>query len=554
MAFLRIEKKGSERYLRICQTEREGKKVKQTTLQSLGKLSSWSPESLRTLGKQLCELGGETTSDMALAPCSESGRYNYGYPLVLSHLFHLYDLDTLFRRLTQTHKLSFSLRDAVLLMLCSRWESPASKQRIFDHQDTYIGLPKQQLQWLYRSLDKLASSEVAIQTHLFHQNRKLLSTTLDVVFYDVTTFYFDSEQEIEGTLRQKGFGKDGKIGKTQILLGLLLDKKRTPVGYELYSGDTYEGHTLTDGLARLRRQYKIDKVIVVADSGMLNKDNLAAIVAADYDYIVGDRLRNLPKQVQTQLIDRSQYQNLSIDNPKDPTHPHIIPYRIVEYKKRRIICTYSEQRARKDRHAREEKLAKAQKMLKNPSNIGKKAATFFLKTQTVATDTGEVNTTDTQISYILDTERIARAATFDGFKAIATNHADLSAQTCLEHYKQLFLIEQSFRTFKSFLETRPMFHWTDSRIRGHFALCFLSFSLLNYLQNSLKKHNLPHSEQNIRHWLSQVQVSKIIQHDQTFFLPAAIDPKITQVFAVLGLQLLQKTATPTPKVKYLSFL
>lgn len=554
MAFLRIEEKGGERYLRICKTARYGKTVKQTTLQSLGSLSSWSPENLRALGKQFCQLGGETLSDLAAVPCSELGRYNYGFPLIISHLFHVYDLDNLFRRLTKTHKLNYSLRDAVVLMLCNRWHSPASKQRIFDQQADYIGLPRQEQQWLYRTLDKLAASEVALQTHLFHQNRKLFKTAIDVVFYDVTTFYFDSEVEIPGALRQKGFGKDGKIGKTQVLLGLLLDKERNPVAYELYTGDTYEGHTLTEGLKQLRRRYKIDNVIVVADSGMLNKDNLAAIKAADYEYIVGDRLKNLPKNVQTQLLDRNQYKTLTLANPHDPTEPFAIQYHTIKYKDRTILCTYSDRRARKDRHAREDKLAKAHKMLKTPANISKKAKTFFLKPQTIATDTGAEMTDTTQITYVLDTERIDRAAQFDGFKAIATSHPNLSPQTCLEHYKQLYLIEQSFRTFKSFLETRPMFHWTDSRIRGHFALCFLSFCLLNYLQQTIKKQNFPHSEQDIRNTLSQMQISKLIQHDQIFFLPATLDKSATQVLETLGLKPLPNFATPNPKIKYLAFL
>jgi transposase len=554
MAFLRIDKKHGESYLRICKTERIGTQVKQTTLQSLGALSSWTPAQLQALGKQFQELGGETPADLETKPCSETGRYNYGFPLIISHLCAIYDLDTLFRRLTNTHKLTFSLRDAVVLMLCNRWHCPASKLRVYDRQDQYIGLPKMEQQWLYRSLDKLAASATAIQTHLFKQNRQFFKHPIDVVFYDVTTFYFDSDQEEDGTLRQKGFGKDGKIGKTQILLGLLLDKARNPIGYELYPGDKYEGHTLTDGIAQLRRRYNVDKVVVVADSGMLNQNNLEAVTTEGHDFIVGERLKNLPKAVQTPLLELAKYETLQMDNPNDPTKPIAIRYRTVKHKNRTILCTYSETRARKDCYAREEKLAKAQKMLKNPANIGKKAKTFFLKSQTIATDTGEQTTQNTQIVYILDQERIDRAALFDGFKAITTNAQDLTPKALLQHYKQLYQIEQTFRTFKSFLQTRPMFHWTDERIRGHFALCFISFSLLNYLQQTLKQHQLPYSEQYVRDLFDQMQISKLLQNEQTYYLPSAVNENATKVLQCLGLKAPLSNAVPVLKIKYLSIL
>jgi transposase len=222
-------------------------------------------------------------------------------------------LDELFESIKIKHRLTFSLTEIVTLLLCNRWKNPMSKLGVYETQNEFLGLQSIQLQWLYRSLDKLSASSEQIQKHLYDKNTQLIDYQLDVVFYDVTTFYFDSDYEEEGALRQKGFGKDGKIGKTQILLGLLLDKQRNPITYELYSGDTYEGHTLVDSLKKLQEKYKIDKVVVVADSGMLNKDNLLAINDKGYEFIVGERLRNLPKTVQSELLDRQNYKPMTLE-------------------------------------------------------------------------------------------------------------------------------------------------------------------------------------------------------------------------------------------------
>jgi glycosidase len=130
--------------------------------------------------------------------------------------------------LERKHRLSFSLTEVVQLLLCNRWSNPWSKLGIYETQDDYIGFSSMKLHHLYRTLDKLSSASTALQEHLYKCNTKLIDYQIDVVFYDVTTFYFESEVVQEKALRQIGFGKDGKVGNTQILLGLLLDKQRNP--------------------------------------------------------------------------------------------------------------------------------------------------------------------------------------------------------------------------------------------------------------------------------------------------------------------------------------
>lgn len=524
MAFLRQDKKGEEIYLRICETERLGQKVVQRTLHNLGKKSDYSPESLSRIGAQLYCMNGNTLEDLMQEMCKEQGRYNYGFPLVIKHLLAHYGLNEVFESIKKKHRLKFSLTDVVTLLLCNRWNDPLSKLGVYDTQNDFLGLEPIQLHWLYRGLDKLSVSSEDIQKHIYNRNVKMLDYEVDVVFYDVTTFYFESDYEEEGALRQKGFGKDGKIGNTQILLGLLLDKNRNPIGYELYSGDTYEGHTLVDGLKKLKEKYKIGKVVVVADSGMLNKDNLLAIKDKGYEFIVGERLKNLPKKIQSELLNKENYKLMTIEKHGKIDEKIVLSYHIVTHNDRKILCTYSEKRAKKDRIDREKKIEKAKEMMQKPTQLGKKAAIYYLKGNQVNTDTGEVaDPKTTKMIYELDQTKIEKAALYDGLKAIATSDTTLSNEDILLKYKELYKIEQSFRTFKSFLETRPMFHWTDERIKGHFCMCYMSFALLNYLQQILKKNNLDYSENDIRRILDKMQITHLMQFKQNYYIRSRLD-------------------------------
>jgi len=133
--------------------------------------------------------------------------------------------------------------DVVLLLLVERLNDPCNKRSSFFHQNEYLGLPAVPLQHLYKSLDYLANHNRLIQQCIHQTGRNLFNQQLDVVFYDVTTFYFDSEVEKEEALRQKGFGKDGKVGKTQVVFEMLIDKYKQPIGYQLYRGDQWEGKT-----------------------------------------------------------------------------------------------------------------------------------------------------------------------------------------------------------------------------------------------------------------------------------------------------------------------
>lgn len=508
MPFLRVEKKSSGTYLRILESYRnnEGKSTNRI-LYSLGKVEDYTPEQLRRMGIKLFELGGGEVKALLQGELEEIGRFNYGYQQVYAKALQHYGLADVFRRIEKKSKLQFNLYDSVFLMLIERLQEPCSKLKSFYNQQEYVNLPSISLHHLYRALDKLAASNVLIQQQIFQTGRDLFNQKLDIVFYDVTTFYFESEVEKEGQLRQVGFGKDGKIGNTQILFCMMIDRDKNPIGYRIFKGDTYEGHTFEKALEDLKNQYEIDKVIVVADRGMLSKNNLQITKDKGYEFILGERLKTLPKAIQSPLLDLSNYKHEWIYNNSDE-EPVTIKYTTLLHEGKTIIATYSASRAKKDKQDREDKLATAKKLLEKPSLLKKKPARYFLQS-------------DGKETYKLDENKIKQAEKYDGFLAISTNNESLGITEVLEQYKQLYKIEHSFRTFKSHLETRPMFHWTDSRIEGHICLCYIAFALQNYVLQKANKTKPTFTETSLRKTLDKMQVSLLKHNTEKIYIRSA---------------------------------
>jgi len=524
MSFLKVERKSSGTYLRIMESYRDEEgQSRHRIVYSLGKVEDYTPEQLRQIGIRLYELGGGDIKALLEGTTEEVGRYNYGYYQIYRKAFQYYQLDHLMRRIAKRWKISFDLGNAVMLMLLERLQEPCSKRSNYANQLDYLGLDPVYLQHLYRALDKLAADNKLIQQQIFQTGRDLFNQTLDVVFYDVTTLYFESEKELPENLRQKGFSKDGKPGQTQILFCMLIDAEKHPVGYQIFHGNTFEGHTLPEAISQLKKDFNINKIIIVADRGMIGNENIEAITENGYEFIVGERLKNLPADIQAQLLNKSNYQQTWLYN--DSTGEQVaVRYYVIRYNNKTIIATYSEKRAAKDFFEREQKLKKAAALLRTPSLIKKKASIYFIKQKGKG-------------SYELDTEKIKRSEKYDGLLAIATN-TTLSHQQVLEQYKLLFQIEHTFRTFKSHLETRPIFHWTNRRIEGHICLCYIAYTLQHWVLKKLNNFPIAITENILRKMLDSMQVSLIQHNDKKIYLRSAPQPyeaRMQQVLSVKSL-------------------
>ena len=209
----------------------------------------------------------------------------------------------------ENYKITYDLNKAVKLMVINRLVDPKSKLAIDEWKDKiYFDSKDISLQHLYRSLDVLADNKEVLEEALYRTSMTLFKPEIKVVFYDLTTTYFESQEQDD--FRRFGYSKDNKTDCTQAVIGLILSKDGIPLGYEVFPGNTYEGHTVATMLDKLHIRYKIEKLVFVGDRGLLSKKVLQEIESAGYEYIVAAKLKTLPKQYHERILDRNQYRQI----------------------------------------------------------------------------------------------------------------------------------------------------------------------------------------------------------------------------------------------------
>lgn len=352
-------------------------------------------------------------------------------------------------------------RDIVI----TRLVYPASKLKTVDYLYRYQGKTVS-ADSIYLFLDRLNEQySRQAQAIAYQYSRKVLER-ISVVFYDMTSLYFEAEDEDD--LRRIGFSKDGKFQNPQIMLGLLVGERGYPIGYDIFEGNTFEGKTLIPVLQGIQRRYRFGKPVVVADAAMLSKDNLDALDRGKYPFIVAARIRNETQAMQQEILQRcdglSNGQSVVID--QDRGH--------------RLIVSYSDKRARKDAHNRKRGLRRLRKRIGSgqltKEHLNNRGYNRFLKL------TGKV-------AVEIDEEKIEQAARWDGLKGYLTN-TDLSADTVIENYGQLWHVEKAFRISKTDLRIRPMFHRRRRRIEAHVLVAFVAYTIYKELERRLHEAGL----------------------------------------------------------------
>lgn len=419
-------------------------------------------------------------------------------------------------------------------IVMARLATPTSKRGAVAMLARDFGV-KIELHKVYRMMDHIDQQAIErIQDRAYQMTTKLTEGKVKVVLYDCTTLYFESFQPDE--LKQNGFSKDGKHNQPQVLLALMVNENGLPIGYEIFPGATFEGHTLIPALEKLKEKYKLEKLVVVADSGLLSQENCQRLAEQGYYYVLGARLRNLPIDLQASLLDTDNYHK--IDNKQQGKKPREEddPQRIGDfnYDHRRLVVHYSAKRARKDAHEREKSIDKLQKRLaKNKSTkafLGNSGYKKFL-------DLSQ------QSIVSVNKEKVAAEARWDGLCGIVTNLKDEAAKTLISQYRRLWQIEACFRVQKHDLKIRPIFHWTPQRIKAHIAICFIAFTAQSYLTYHLKHHGLDISLEQLRNSLLHVQASILRdqQSNRWYALPSCYDQTSYSVYKLLKIPL---TTTP----------
>lgn len=539
--FIKVTKSGKYQYAQLVESYREKGKIRHRVMLNLGRLDQIENNpSFQRLAARLAELSAVKQDAPRLEDISEAEILNYGY-LAYRRLWEQFELPRLLAE--ASGKTQFDLDQAAFLMAAQHLLDPRSKLGTFNRQERYFKMAPVELHHLYRSLDILERAKEKLEAELFNLNYNLFNMKVDVVFFDVTTFYFESVRQ--DSLRDFGYSKDGKFKEVQVVFGLLVDQAGRPVGYELFPGHTFDGNTLEAALDNLEQRFGVNRVIIVADRGINSKLNLKRIIDKGYGYIVASRLKKLPKKDLEQALDEAGFHDTAgADEPA-------FRFKTLDYKNHfkadnkfyelpeQLIVTYSETRAKKDKADRDRLIKKAQLLLQNKGQIkasSKRGGKKYL-----------TETKDSSVDWVLDEEAIAKDARFDGYYAVQTSEKNLSVQDVLAIYRDLWKIEESFRVMKSTLEVRPVFHWTEPRIKGHFVLCFLAFLLERTLEVKLNEAEIESSPEQIREALCSLNFVQVTVQQKNFLIKTAASSLAHDIWRLLRLRP-PKNVTPADEM------
>ena len=490
--FVRTQTNGSRTYLLIVDNHWVDGKVKQRVLLRLGRLdqllaSSRLDSLIQSLGRfseKLAVLGAHARGNSI---ATRSARI--GPALIFQRLWQVCSIDKVLTALLEGRRFEFSVERAIFLTVLHRLFAPGSDRAAEKWKDDYAieGVGGLELHQIYRAMAWLGevlpkdqqdgatlfaprTNKDLIEEALFARRRDLFSD-LDIVFFDTTSIYFEGEGG--ETIGQRGNSKDHRPDLKQMVVGMVLDQNGNPICSELWPGNTADVKTLVPIVERLKGRFGIGSVCIVADRGMISAETLAEVEKREWKYILGVRMRS-SKEAKAVVARAGRYAEVhpKSDDRNDPS-PLKVKEVWVEDARRYVVCV-NEDQATKDGHDREAVVASLRDALTkgDKSLVGNKGYRKYLRAG------GK--------QFAVDEDKIQEEARYDG-KWVLTTNTDLAAREVALKYKQLWMVEEVFRSMKSLLDTRPIFHKRDETIRGHVFCSFLALLLRKELEDRLAR-------------------------------------------------------------------
>jgi len=465
-----------------------------------------------------------------LSDVTEVARRVEGPHEVLGHLFDYLHFDQVLDAKGGSAATAM-LRDLVI----ARVMAPGSKRGSAAELDEHYGRGYP-LDRVYRMMDALHKRLDRLKQIVLEATVSLTGSAVQVMLFDITTLYFESVDV--DVLRAFGYSKDQKYHCTQVVLALATDEDGLPIGYELFPGNTAEVKTLLACMQQWQQSLKVGKVSFVADRALCSKANLVALEAAPWDYVVAMPLRrSLKAAEQAQVLQTTLAAPCELEG-------ELVWVREFDWQGRRLIVTFSSKRAHKDRADRQALLNKLSTKLGPSQQVDKKTGEISAakpNAQKLITNSGYlryVEQADSGGAFVLDEDKIATDAAWDGLHAIVTNDRTSGAKQLLARYRRLWVIEESFRTLKHGLAVRPIYHFKPERIAAHIGLCYLAFALTRHAQQRIKLAQSAMSVERIRAALHGVQAS-ILQHKTTqakYRMPSVFGHEAARIYKAFGLK------------------
>jgi transposase len=532
--FARVKKSGNNQYLQIVENRREKGKVIQRVIATLGRMDQMNEKGeVESLVRSLSRF-----SESVLLILSDKSKVsafakNIGPALIFERLWKELGIGSIISSLVADRKFGFSVERALFLTVLHRLFVSGSDRGCEKWRRDYRinGAEDIALHHLYRAMAFLGE-EISDQDDRTHaprctkdvieermfDHRKNLFTDLDLVFLDTTALYIEGEGG--KTIGERGHSKDHRPDLNQMVVGALLDDRGRPIACEMWPGNTADVTSTIPIVTRLKKRFGANRFCIVADRGMISKETITELEKENLSYILGVRMR-LVKEVKTEvLLDDSEYEEVYPEgvHSKDPS-----PLKVKEVTvngTRYIVCKNDRQARRDeaDRNTIVESLK--EKIKKAPSSlISNKGYRGFLKV--------------TKESVLLDEEKIKADVKFDGIWVLTTN-TKLKAREVALKYKELWMVEHTFRDMKSVIDTRPIFHKRDETIRGHVFCSFLALVLKKELDDRLACQGLQFEWADIKQDLKALQEVTIEENGTTMAVRTECQGSCVKVFKATG--------------------
>jgi len=500
----------------LCRSEREGTKVHQRTIKYFGiahgedeleLLTKQARSELKSLSKT--PKNKKNPKAVSLNDITEVARVNEGFHAAIGPCFDKLGLASI---LTKTRYQQ--LKDVVI----ARVARPSSKQQTSKTLHTTF-CKNLSVDQIYRLMDSLTDLEDIIKLKVFKTTKaRMKEQSVDLLLFDVTTLYFES-QHSDG-LRENGYSKDHKIGEVQVVLALATTSNGSPIGYHLFPGNTAEVKTLLQCIKKWREEFQIVNTIVVADRAMLSEANLTLMEVEGLTYIVAAKLKSLPASLKNKIL----LQNCTVDGENRQELTRIQEH---EHRGRRLVVSYSKSRADKDKSDRERLIQRLRKKL-----------TVSDDPQSLISNRGYLKYVDeeTKGKVLLNEESVVEDAKWDGLHGVVTNDKTAKALELLHRYRNLWVIEESFRINKHTLAMRPIYHFSPKRISAHILICYLAFAVTRYIHQDVNDVEDPISIEGIREALGSIETSILKdQEGRLFSLPAPLTKEAMKIYGALRL-------------------
>jgi len=538
--FFRSKKSGPRSYLQIVENHWRDGRPQQTVLVTLGRLDQLQADGqidgLLTSGSRFAEkLLVLSAHQQQQLPVIQTR--HWGAPLVFEKLWRETGCQHVLADLLRGRHFEFPVERAVFLTVLHRLLAPGSDRAADRWRSDYVleGVGKLELHHLYRAMGWLGHvlpedqqqgatklvprcTKDLIEEQLFACRRDLF-TQVEVVFFDTTSLYFEGHGG--ESLGQYGHSKDHRPDERQMVVGAVLDGSGRPLCCELWPGNTADVTTLIPIVDRLWRRFHLRQVCIVADRGMISQGTIDDLEQQGWPYILGARMRK-QKEVRQQVLNDPRRFRVVHESPQKSTDPAPLKVKEVWVEERHYVVCVNAEEVEHDRAARAAIVAGLREHLQqgDKSLVGNKGYRRFLK---VAGDG----------HFAVDEAKIAEEARYDGTWVLRTNTELPTAEVALQ-FKRLWLVEQWFRSCKSLLETRPIFHHCDDTIRGHVFCSFLALLLRHELQTRLQAKAKKYEWADVLRDLERVQQVEVEHQGKRFLLRSQLTGSAGKAFQAAG--------------------